>query len=292
MASPAANTIPFPKPATTTAASNANPHDPGSAASSGTTVTSSFSPKPWQREVLQLLARGASIVQAAAAVGRTESAFFKACTRHPEFAALANEAREFHRASIAEAFHDTESFARAVVDSALRDENLPANIRLRAALAILNRKNPHWLPSALPDFEISPALAETLNDAEAQPHPVSMDSRPGLDKLDNDAPNHERRSAANSANTQDAPQSASTYPAPEDPATKDAAPDSEPSFSPFIRELLDKMDFHQPLELEQDPEIRKMLDELDKLDNPEPHPGAEDQVSGSRLNATGATRCR
>jgi hypothetical protein len=275
MASTAANTIPFPKPATTTAASSANPQNPGTGTSSETAETAAIALKPWQREVLQLLARGASVVQAAAAVGRTESAFFKACARHPEFAALANEAREFHRASIAEAFHDTESFARSVVDRALRDENLPANIRLRAALAILNRKNPHWLPSALPDFEISPALARTLDDAEAPPNPVSIDARSGLDKLDNHAPTDDRRDATNSANTQDLPQSASSHAAPQAPvldapALADDASESEPSFSPFIRELLDTMDFHHPLELEADPALRKMLEELDKLDNPEP----------------------
>jgi hypothetical protein len=270
MASPAANTIPFPKPATTTAASTANPQVPGSGASSASTETASIALKPWQREVLQLLARGASVVQAAAAVGRTESAFFKACARHPEFAALANEAREFHRASIAEAFHDTESFARSVVDRALRDENLPANIRLRAALAILNRKNPHWLPSALPDFEISPTLAETLDHAEAQPHPASIDARAGLDKLDNDALNDKRRNAANSANTQDASHSASSRPAQDAATQPNPDSDPDPSFSPFIRELLHTVELHHPLELDADPELRKMLEELDKLDNPEP----------------------
>ncbi|MCZ2155301.1 MAG: hypothetical protein LC114_15595 [Bryobacterales bacterium] len=50
---------------------------------------------------------------------------------------------------MAEDFHESEAYARMLVDAIQRDEQLPASLRLRAALAILNRKPDRWLPSPI-----------------------------------------------------------------------------------------------------------------------------------------------
>ena len=108
-------------------------------------------PTSWQGTVLDLLTQGASVAAAMRHVGYSSAAFYKACNRHPEFRVEAGRARNAYRTQVAEEFHDAEAFARVLVDSVMRDEALPASLRLRAALAILNRKGDRWLPSPIPD---------------------------------------------------------------------------------------------------------------------------------------------
>ncbi len=109
----------------------------------------SSEPASWRETVLDLLAQGASVVDAMRHVGYSSAAFYKACNRHPEFRAQAACARNAYRAQVAEEFHDAEAYARMLVDSVMRDEQLPASLRLRAALSILNRKGDHWLPGSI-----------------------------------------------------------------------------------------------------------------------------------------------
>ena len=106
--------------------------------------------KPWQHTVIDLLTQGASIVEAMGHVGYTTCAFYKACDRNKEFKRRAHQARELYRTETAEGFHTAEAYARALIDATMRDERLPASLRLRAALAILNRKSDRWLPSPIP----------------------------------------------------------------------------------------------------------------------------------------------
>ncbi|MCZ2157429.1 MAG: hypothetical protein LC114_26620, partial [Bryobacterales bacterium] len=81
--------------------------------------------------------------------GYSVSAFHKTCKRHPEFRLAANRARNTYRAMVAEDLHESEAYARMLVDAVQRDEALPASLRLRAALAILNRKPGRWLPDPI-----------------------------------------------------------------------------------------------------------------------------------------------
>ena len=119
-------------------------------------------PAPWQATVLGLLAQGASVA-AMRHVGYSSAAFYKTCTRHPEFRAAAARARNDYRAQVAEEFHDSEAYARMLVDSIQRDEHLPASLRLRAALAILNRKGDRWLPSPIPAPEDDVDTMDTMD---------------------------------------------------------------------------------------------------------------------------------
>ena len=122
-------------------------------------------PAPWQETVLGLLAQGASVAAAMRHVGYSSAAFYKACNRHPEFRAEAARARSGYRAQVAEEFHDAESYARMLVDAVMRDEQLPASLRLRAALAILNRKGDHWLPGPIPVPEDGVDTMDTMDTA-------------------------------------------------------------------------------------------------------------------------------
>ena len=121
----AANPIPFPEP----------------------TGPETHTFKPWQHNVIGLLTQRRSIAAAMRHVGYSIDNLYKTCARHPEFKAQANVARELHRAEISEAFHDAEAAARTVVFDTLNNDQLPANLRLRAALAILNRKGDHGSPA-------------------------------------------------------------------------------------------------------------------------------------------------
>ena len=103
-------------------------------------------------------------------VGYSSAAFYKTGTRHPEFRAAAARARNAYRAQVAEEFHDSEAYARMLVDSIQRDEHLPASLRLRAALAILNRKGDHWLPMSIP------ALEDTLDTVDTMDNTDTVDS--------------------------------------------------------------------------------------------------------------------
>lgn len=131
----AANTLPYPETHT-----HPNP------APEQTTSTETAS---WHATVLGLLAQGASVTAAMHHVGYSVSAFHKTCERHPEFRLAANRARNTYRAKVAEDFHESEAYARMLVDAVQRDEQLPAGLRLRAALALLNRKPDRWLPSPI-----------------------------------------------------------------------------------------------------------------------------------------------
>lgn len=165
--------------------------------------------KPWQHTVLDLLARGASIVEATRHVGYTAYAFYKACDRDKEFKVRANRARETFRASTAEEFHASETYARVLVDAVARDEKLPANLRLRAALAILNRKGDHWLPSPI----LHPQdTAKNLDNLDNLDLPISLDD---MDIMDN--PDRLATETA-SAFAPQAPPNESTAPSSEAPA--------------------------------------------------------------------------
>ncbi|MDZ7637195.1 MAG: hypothetical protein U5J83_02925 [Bryobacterales bacterium] len=174
----AANPIPFPEP----------------------TGPETHTLKPWQHNVIDLLTQGASIAAAMRHVGYSIDNFYKTCARHPEFKAQANIARELHRAEVSEAFHDAEAMARTVVFDTLNNEQLPANLRLRAALAILNRKGDHWLPSPIlhpepnsDDLEnLTKAsildIAETTDNIDNQDTANSTDNIDNLDTIDKPDP--------------------------------------------------------------------------------------------------------
>ncbi len=136
----------------------------------------------WKKTVLDLLAEGASVAAAMRHVGYSSAAFYKACTRHPEFRVEAARARDACRAQVAEEFHDSEAYARMLVDAAMRDEALSASLRLRAALAILNRKGDHWLPGPL----LAPEdTMDTMDTAEAMGIADTMDNAGTVDAAGN-----------------------------------------------------------------------------------------------------------
>lgn len=128
--------------------------------------------KPWQHTVIDLLTQGASIVEAMGHVGYTTCAFYKACDRNKEFKRRAHQARELYRNETAEEFHNAETYARALIDATMRDEQLPASLRLRAALAILNRKSDRWLPSPIPFPQDSASTVDTMDNLR---HFVNLD---------------------------------------------------------------------------------------------------------------------
>ncbi len=145
--------------------------------------------KPWQHTVIDLLAQGASVVEATRHVGYTTYAFYKACDRNEEFKRQANQARQLHRAEIAEEFHDAEAYARVLIDATMRDEHLPASLRLRAALAILNRKSDRWLPTPIPFPQDTANTVDIVDTMDNLRHFVNLEGEITLDKAkDNDAP--------------------------------------------------------------------------------------------------------
>ncbi len=150
-----------------------------------TSAQASQEPHPeatsWQETVLGLLAQGASVVDAMRQVGYSSAAFYKACKRHPEFRIAAGRARNDYRTQVAEEFHDAEAYARSLVDSVMRDEQLPASLRLRAALAILNRKGDHWLPMSIPAPEDTVDTVDTMDTAATVDN---MDTTDNTDTLD------------------------------------------------------------------------------------------------------------
>jgi hypothetical protein len=113
---------------------------------------------PWQTRVLQLLALGTSINAAMRSVQRSESTFFKTCKRRPVFKEHADRARQYHRAEIDDLMHEVDADARALLHRIILDEELAPSIRLRAALAALNRKPGAWLPNVIPHVENVPDL--------------------------------------------------------------------------------------------------------------------------------------
>ena len=137
--------------------------------------------KPWQHKVLHLLSKGASVAKAMRCAGLTEDAFYKACTRHPEFKQHASAARELHIATVAETFHEAEAYARSYLDALLHNPEAPIALRLRAALAILNRKPGTWLPSPIPTIEAATEIPDTLDTLDI---PDSTESPDILDTLD------------------------------------------------------------------------------------------------------------
>jgi hypothetical protein len=153
----------------------------------------------WQERVLALLANGASIAAAMRDVHLSESTFYKTAERHPAFHEAANQARAYHHAQVEDAFHESDSYARALVDRIQRAENLKPHLRLRAALAILNRKPGKWLPSPIPnlahapDFPI-PQTHSTASDPQSEsqaeetseakpPQPPAPHNTPGAQTL-------------------------------------------------------------------------------------------------------------
>ncbi len=139
-------------------------------------------PASWRETVLDLLAQGASVAAAMRHVGYSSAAFYKACNRHPEFRVEADRARSAYRTQVAEEFHDAEAYARSLVDSVMRDEQLPASLRLRAALAILNRKGDRWLPSPIPDDGVD--TVDTMDTTNIMDPMDSMDIVDTMDTAD------------------------------------------------------------------------------------------------------------
>ena len=143
--------------------------------------------KPWQHTVIELLAQGASVVEATRHVGYTTYAFYKACDRNEEFKRQANQARQLHRAGIAEEFHDAEAYARVLIDATMRDEQLPASLRLRAALAILNRKSDRWLPAPIPFPRDAANTMDNVDTMDNLRHFVNLDGE-AIPDTDKDTP--------------------------------------------------------------------------------------------------------
>ena len=160
----------FPEPET---AAPETPPAPDPAPESAPRESSTLEPAPWQATVLGLLAQGASVTDAMRHVGYSSAAFYKTGRHHPEFRTAATHARTAYRAQVAEEFHNAEAYARMLVDSVMRDEQLPASLRLRAALTILNRKGEHWLPMSIP------VLEDTVDTVD------SMDIAGSVDTVDN-----------------------------------------------------------------------------------------------------------
>ena len=144
--------------------------------------------KPWQHKVLHLLSKGASVAKAMRCVGLTEDAFYKACTRHPEFKQHASAARELHIATVAETFHEAEAYARSYLDALLHDPEAPIALRLRVALAILNRKPGTWLPSPIPAIEAATEIPDTLDTLDTLDNAAAQATPDILDKLDKALP--------------------------------------------------------------------------------------------------------
>ena len=142
-------------------------------------------PAPWQATVLGLLAQGASVTDAMRHVGYSSAAFYKTGRRHPEFRTAATHARTAYRAQVAEEFHNAEAYARMLVDSVMRDEQLPASLRLRAALTILNRKGEHWLPMSIPVLEDTVDTVDSMDIAGSVDTVDSMDTVETTDCMDN-----------------------------------------------------------------------------------------------------------
>ena len=163
-----------------TIASEASPESHPAPCEPGT-----FEPSPWQETVLGLLAQGASVAAAMRHVGYSSAAFYKTGRRHPEFRTAAAHARTAYRAQVAEEFHDAEAYARMLVDSVMRDEQLPASLRLRAALAILNRKGEHWLPMSIPVLEDTVDTVDSMDIAGSVDTVDSMDTVETTDCMDN-----------------------------------------------------------------------------------------------------------
>ena len=172
----------FPEPET---AAPETPPEPDPAPESAPRESSTLEPAPWQATVLGLLAQGASVTDAMRHVGYSSAAFYKTGRRHPEFRTAAAHARTAYRAQVAEEFHDAEAYARMLVDSVMRDEQLPASLRLRAALAILNRKGEHWLPMSIPVLEDTVDTVDSMDIAGSVDTVDSMDTVETTDCMDN-----------------------------------------------------------------------------------------------------------
>ncbi len=139
-----------------------------------------------QRTVLNLPVQGAPVADAMRHVGYSSAAFYKACSRHPEFRVATARARNDYRAQVTEEFHNAEACARMLVDTVMRDEALPASLRLHAALAILNRKGDRWLPMSIPAPEEAVDTMDTVDNVDNIGGIFTSDNMDALDTANPD----------------------------------------------------------------------------------------------------------
>jgi AcrR family transcriptional regulator len=112
---------------------------------------------PAQAQVVHALAQGVTVTAAAAATGVHRTTIYHWFNTLPEFQTAAEQARQEYVATLSDQLRELSSVALTTLRSLLDDPTAPAAVRLRAALAVLQRPRfpePDW---NLPERGESPA---------------------------------------------------------------------------------------------------------------------------------------
>jgi transposase-like protein len=119
---------------------------------------------PVQAQVVLALAQGATVTAAAAAVNLHRGTIYKWLNNQEEFEQAVREAREDYILTLRDELRDLSAVALATLRTLLTDPQTPAAVRMRLALAILERPqfpHPTW---NLPEFPGSPDQEEFSKD--------------------------------------------------------------------------------------------------------------------------------
>jgi transposase-like protein len=112
---------------------------------------------PAQAQVVQALAQGGTVTAAAAAAGVHRATIYHWFNTLPEFQNAAQESRQEYVATLSDQLRELSSVALTTLRTILDDPTTPAAVRLRAAMAVLQRPrfpDPDW---NLPERVESPA---------------------------------------------------------------------------------------------------------------------------------------
>jgi transposase-like protein len=111
---------------------------------------------PIQAQVVLALARGATITAAAAAANLHRTTIYNWLNTHKEFEEAVRQARADYILTLRDELKDLSGTALATLRSLLTDAQTPSAVRMRVALAILERPqfpHPSW---NLPEYPGSP----------------------------------------------------------------------------------------------------------------------------------------
>jgi AcrR family transcriptional regulator len=103
---------------------------------------------PVQAQVVAALAQGSTVTAAAQAAGLHRTTVYQWLKSQPEFATALKEARREFAAQLRDSLDELSALALSTLRSLLEDPATPASVRLRTALAILERPrfpDPGWV---------------------------------------------------------------------------------------------------------------------------------------------------
>jgi AcrR family transcriptional regulator len=106
---------------------------------------------PVQAQVIQVLAKGSTVTAAANAAGIHRTTIHHWLRTQKEFAAALEQAHEEYVEQLRDELQELSGLALSKMRELLDDPNTPASVRLRAALAVLQRPSFPKAPWALPE---------------------------------------------------------------------------------------------------------------------------------------------